>query len=193
MPARLPLLTLAATLALLASPAQAAGNSATAMGLATAEVIAPITVTQSADLDFGVIVSSALASGTVLIAPGAGQSSGAQYGGGVSAGCDPSLGCPVPHPAQFTVAGEANRSYAIAAPSSISITGEALNAGQSTPPVLTVNGITLRSASRPADGPAGQLDANGHDSFSLGGTLAVPPAVAPARYRVTLQVIVTYI
>ena len=182
------LMVLAVASVTAASPALAAGNSAMAMGNAEATVVLPIAVTQAADLDFGVIVSNPGSAGTVVLGP---TTAPAQYLGGVQAGCDATSGCPIAHAARFDVAGEANRSYAITAPASISITGQA--ADGSAAQALTVEGISLKSASRPADGAAGMLDGNGHDSFSLGGTLQVPASLPPARYRVSLQVIVTYI
>lgn len=176
-----------AALAATATPACAAGISATTIGQASATLIAPLSVTQIADLDFGVIVANRDSAGTVALAP---DTTPAQFGGGAHAGCEPALGCPVAHAAQFAVTGEAGRNYTIAAPSSIAITGEAVAGGQAQ--TLTISAITLRSASRPANGASGQLDAAGRDSFWLGGTLGVPANLPAARYRVSLQVIVTY-
>ena len=182
----LPLIT---ALAAFASPAQASGNSALARGMASAEVLQPIAVTPLADLDFGVIVGSPGLAGTVVL--GASEAP-ASYTGGAQAGCAASLGCPLPHPAKFAVTGEAGRSYTIAAPASISIPGELTLGAGGAAPSLTVSAISVNSANRPAGGTSGQLNGNGQDSFTLGGRLDVPASLPPARYRVSLQVVVSY-
>ena len=77
----------------------------------------------------------------------------------------------------------------IAAPASVVLSGEPAG---SAAPTLRVEAIGLRSASRPDAGPAGLLDLAGRDRFDLGGTLRLSGEIAPARYRVSIPVIVTY-
>lgn len=172
-------------------PAMAAGAAASAGGLAAAEVVSPATVRQLADLDFGALAANAGSPGEVVLAPGG---AAATYLGGARQACIARVACPAPHAARFEVSGEANRAYTIAAPESITASGLVLSPlpGEVLLPVLRVEAFRVRSASRPEAGPAGRLDAAGRDLFELGGTLRVPAALPPARYRVTVPVIVTY-
>ena len=125
--------------------------------------------------------------GSVTVAPG---ETGADYVGGAREACGSAARCPQPHFARFEVSGEPNRSYTISAPSSISVAGLPLGAGLA--PVLLVDAIQLRSASRPDAGSAGRLGADGRDRFDLGGTLRVPATTPPAHFRLSVEVIVTY-
>lgn len=170
--------------AALALPARA--PAATALGQAGAEVVTPITVTPLADLDFGVIATSSLAGSVTVSAAG-----GASFAGGAAGLCDGSA-CVDPHPARFAVSGEANRSYAVATPAAITITGAPLTAGEAPPPDLVIAGLTVRAASRPGAGAGGTLDSGGADSFTVGGTLTLPGQLPPARYRAVVPVVVTY-
>jgi len=176
---------LAVMASLLASPAWANGQSATASGVGRAEVVAPLVVTRESDLDFGSILAGTRP-GTVTISP-AGVAS---YGGGVDSACA-GADCAAGHAARFAVHGESGRSYTIAVPDSVIAEGTALQAGDAAPP-LTVGGLGVRSDSRPSEGAAGQLDASGSDGFQVGGTLVVPPGVPAARYRATVPVTVNY-
>jgi len=176
---------IAATVAIAAftPAAHAAGTTAVAFGVAGATIVQPISVTQTADLDFGAIVGDRQQGGSVTIAP---DGSGAAYAGGASAvpGYAPA------HAAGFAVSGEAGRAYTISAPATLTITGEMLSGGAA--PSLTIAALRVRTASRPASGPAGLLGADGRDSFAVGGTLVLPAAATPAHYRASLPVIVTY-
>lgn len=177
-------LSVAAAALLLPLPALAQPASAT--GTASAAVVAPITVRQIADLDFGVIAAGPGQAGSVTILPGL---SDARYRGGARQACSASNECPTPHFASFEVSGEASRAYTIAAPTSVVLGGEESgNSGLT----VRVDAIALRSVSRPDAGPAGRLDPAGRDRFDLGGTLRLPAETAPARYRVSIPVIVTY-
>ncbi|MBS0253896.1 MAG: DUF4402 domain-containing protein [Proteobacteria bacterium] len=170
--------------AALALPARA--PAATALGQAGAEVVTPITVTSLADLDFGVIATSGL-SGTVTVQ----AEGGASFAGGAAGLCDGSS-CAAPHPARFAVSGEANRTYVVAAPATIIVTGTPIGPGGGTAPDLVIGGLTVRAASRPGAGSGGMLDGQGADTFTVGGTLALPGQLPPARYRAVVPVVVTY-
>lgn len=179
---------------LLPLPALAGGLPASAVGVAAATVVSPVAVRQLTDLDFGVVAANAGSGGEVVLAPGSGS---ATYGGGARRGCSGGVACPAPHAASFEVSGEAGRAYSIAAPDSIAVAGEVVAPGsggsdEASPPVLRVEALHFRSASRPEAGSAGRLDAAGRDRFDLGGTLRVPAALPPARYRVSVPVIVAY-
>jgi hypothetical protein len=157
-----------------------------ANGASQAQVVAPLTVTRSSDLDFGSIFAAS-AAGTVTVTP-AGLIS---YGGGAQSAC---IGgsCATAHAAAFSVQGEAGRTYNIAVPGQVSATGTVLNPSGAAPPPLVVGTITVRSDSRPDAGPGGRLDAQGQDHFQIGGTLYAPANLPSARYRATVPVVVTY-
>jgi hypothetical protein len=174
--------------------AWARAEETSATGAASATVISPVSVKQTADLDFGIIAANASGTGSVRLAPGGGV---AIYRGSVRLSCIGATQCPAPHAARFEVNGEAGRSYVIAAPQRIAVPGKtAAPASEgddhADAPVLWVEEFWFRSASRPDAGPAGRLDARGQDWFELGGTLLVPSALPPARYRVSVPVIVSY-
>ena len=169
--------------AALAAPLSARAQ-AEATGTAAARVVRPIAVRQLADLDFGLITASSAQSGSVTIVPGA---QAARYSGSAQAACLAASGCAASHSASFEVTGEANRAYTISAPASVVI-----GAGRLETSALRVGEISVRSASRPDDGPAGRLDQSGRDSFELGGTLHLQGPLPAAHYRVSIAVIVTY-
>ena len=165
--------------------AAAAKGDNQAVGLASARVISPVAVRELADLDFGTISSAG--SGAVSLAPGQNRP---RYTGGAGDGCAGSR-CPAPHLASFAVSGEALRGYTISIPVSLIAGGLAAGA-QVAPPALVVDTFSVRSASRPHAGHFGQLDDAGRDTFELGGRVRVPANLPPARYRVSVPVIVTY-
>ena len=183
-----------AIVVLSAAPSRAAsGNVASATGLASATVIQPIAVAEIADLDFGNVASDGaglIGAGSVNVAT---TTPGATYAGASRNACDTGLDCPLPHAARFVVSGEAHRAYVITVPSEIAITPHPiagdLTSGNAT---LVIDGIVVRTTSRANDGPAGQLDANGADSFDIGGRLQLPAGLAPARYSTVIRVVVAY-
>ena len=180
----------AAILAVLALPgtAQAGGTSASAMGVATAVVVQPITVQQTADLDFGMLASGQGTPGAVTI-----TASGASYSGGAAQICalgSGGGGCITPHAAGFAVSGEAGHAYSVSAPTRLAIAGVADDGSPA--PTLTIAGFTVTTTSRPGAGSFGLIGADGTDSFVVGGTLALPATLQPARYRASFPVIVSY-
>ena len=181
--------SLVAALCLAWAPVPALAASAT--GAAAADVVSPVAVRQIRDLDFGILAANADSAGSVKIALGG---SVAIYGGGAHAACALPAPCPSPHFAQFEVSGEANRAYTIAAPARVSVAGEQIGDGLAPglTPLLVIDDIEIRSASRPDAGRAGRLGSSGRDSFDLGGTLRLPAATPPARFRISVEVIVTY-
>lgn len=185
----------AAILAMLAMPglAHAGGVSTSAMGFATAVVIQPITVHQTADLDFGMLASGQGTPGAVTI-----SATGASYSGGAAqicalsgmGGANVGGSCITPHAAGFAVSGEAGHAYSVSAPTKLTITGVADSGGPA--PTLTIVGFTVTTASRPGAGTFGLIGADGTDSFVVGGTLALPATLQPARYRASFPVVVSY-
>lgn len=166
------------------SAAHAAGANATGVALAT--VVSPLAAVEIADLDFGTIATSAKMGGSVIVPAGSGV---AAYTGGARSGCD-TAGCANAHSARFVVTGEANRSYVVSTPDSITITGIFASGGAA--PGLKVSAIGVSTESRPGSGPHGRLDDGGADRFGVGGVLEVPAGLGAARYRVSVPVVVTY-
>lgn len=159
-----------------------AAQSDHAVGLASAEVVRPLTVTREADLDFGVIVSSQVAGTLTITARGV-----ANRAGGARQAC-----CSVPHAAKFWVDGQQGRSYTIHVPSSVVAHGEHLGSLSSHPPDLAVDNLTVSSGNRPDTGSSGVLDSQGTDWFGVGGTLHIPSNVPPAYYNAIVPVMVSY-
>lgn len=160
------------------------GQTSQATGAAAAQVVRPIAAVSLADLDFGLVSSDAAGSVTVV----AGEKT-ARYAGGARRACDQAQACPAEHPARFLVTGESGRSYRVAVPDRLTISGMQ---GDAQGPTLFAVALTVKTASRSADGTEGTLDAQGSDTFEIGGTLRLPAKHDAARYTVSVPVIVTY-
>lgn len=182
-------LILAGLAAALASPAWAAtGQSASAQGQAQAVIVSSIVTVRLNDLDFGAITSSPTASGTVTVD----SAGGATYTGGAAAACVGGGGCAGIAPARFLVSGEAGRSYMVSAPSSIIAAGSLVGSGGRASD-LSIDALSVHLDSHAGNvATIGQLDAKGEDRISVGGRLSVPAGTAPAHYRATLTITVTY-
>ncbi len=89
-----------------------------ATATASANIIAPVTITKDADLHFGTVIKGP-AGGTVVLTPLNVRS--------VTGDVTLSALAPVPAPASFTVGGEATFTY------SISVAGATLNVGANQP------------------------------------------------------------
>ncbi|NMN06517.1 MULTISPECIES: DUF4402 domain-containing protein [unclassified Novosphingobium] len=171
-------------MAVLALPGSAqAAQANTATGEAQARVVAALSVDALDALDFGVVVGRATTGGTVAVDPAGGAP---RYGGGAIAACGAGVPCAAAHPARFAVHGEAGRVYLVSVPESLVVSGD----GQG--PVLTVDALAVLAHTPGPTGNAGLLDAQGADTFSVGGTLNVPADAPAARYRLTIPLIVTY-
>ena len=146
-------------------------NSASATANAKARVISPITlaVAGTSELNFGDLVPSTSAAGTVALTA-AGVRTAA---GGVTLGSATSVGVPT-----FNVGGQANSTYAITLPAVAST----LTSGANT---MTVDTFTGSKAT-------GTLSAGGADSFTVGGVLHVAQNQAAGSYAGTFSVTVAY-
>lgn len=178
------LAALPAACLLLAASAGIAGAQVSATGGIDAEVLAPLTVANIDDLDFGIVDAGDARPGRVVVTPG---ERGARYVG-TSAGCAAGSACPPPHPARFSVLGEPGRNYLVLVPDHLNVTGD--QAMRSV--TLEVSRIAVRVASHPAQGNRGTLDAVGRDEFEVGGQLVVPAGAPRQRYRLTIPVILQY-
>lgn len=158
---------LAATAAVIAAPAVAApGDTSTAQGAATAEVVAPITLTHAtgASLNFGTFTTGD-AGGTVAVD---------QAGAGSATGEVTLLSGSVEAADAFDVEGDANRTFTITTA-----------AGSVTNGTDTMNFTTDAATS-------GALDAAGEASFSVGGTLSVAGGESAGTYTGSYSVTVAY-
>ena len=152
---------------ILAAPAMAApGDTATAQGSATAEVVAPITLNHvtNAALSFGTFTTGTTG-GTVVVD---------QAGDGVASSDVTLIGGSLESADAFTVAGDNGRSF------SITTTSGSVSNGTDTMDFTT-------------DAPqSGTLSATGTASFAVGGTLTVAGGESAGDYSGTYDVTVTY-
>lgn len=158
-------IVLAAFAAAVAVPAVAApGDTDTAAGVATAEIVAPISITHDTDavLDFGTIVPGTAAVGSVTVTTlGAGSVGGeAQFVPGSTNSAD-----------AFTVTGQANRGF------DIETGNESMAGGMSF--------VTSAAAT-------GTIGAGNTVGVAVGGTLTVPANQPAGVYPGTYDVTVTY-
>jgi spore coat protein U-like protein len=163
------LITLTAVAALAAaSTLSAAQNTASASANATARIITPISISKTADLNFGDVVPSGVA-GTVTVTSAGVRSSagGASLGNGTGVTA-----------AAFTVSGQASATYAITLPASTTITSGANS--------MTVDTFT----SNPSG--TGALSAGGTQPLAVGANLNVGINQAPGTYTGTFSVTVAY-
>jgi len=161
------LIVLAATAAAFSTPAMAApGDTSTAQGSATAEVVAPITLqhVNGATLNFGTFTTGD-AGGTVVVD---------QTGVGTATGEVTLLSGSVEAADAFTVAGDPNRAF------TITTAGGTVSNGTDTMTFTT---------SAPN---AGALDAAGAAAFSVGGTLTVAGGESAGTYTGSYNVTVAY-
>lgn len=162
------LIIVAGAAAMFATPVLAApGNSDEATGAATAEVVAPITITHDTDavLNFGTFTAgTAVGSVTVDQAGVASDSGDAVLVSTSTESAD-----------SFTVSGDADRGFDIVA------TGGT---------VTTAGGASM---SFTTDAPAsGTIGTGGSVGFNVGGTLSVGISQAPGSYSGSYTVTATY-
>lgn len=173
----------AAAFAGFSQPGCAATQGSSALGSASATVVAPLTVVPLADLDFGWIAASGPGSGTATIRP---YDTVVDFTGSAQPACTAAASCSAPHAARFAVTGEADRTYVVKVPDTVMVVGS----GSGIPLVITK--LVLRAREAAVAGMTGRLDDRGEGEFAIGGTLVVSPATAAGHYRTTLPVIVTY-
>ena len=153
--------------AAISAPAMAApGDTATAQGSATAEVVAPITLTHvsTASLDFGTFTTGT-GGGTVTVDTA---------GAGTAGGEVTLIGVSVEAADEFEVAGDADRTFSITT-----------TAGQVTNGTDTMDFTTTAAAN-------GTLDASGAAGFFVGGELTVVGGESAGVYNGTYDVTVAY-
>lgn len=145
---------------------------ATATASCSANIITPISISKTTDMNFGNVAVSATLSGTVVLAPAGTRTTGG--GGGVTL---PSTTGTV-SAAAFTVSGQASYTYAITLPSSCTISDGSSH-------TMTVNGFTSSPSS------TGTLSTGGTQTLTVGATLNVSAAQAANSYTNSTGVPVT--
>jgi len=175
---------MAAASALIAPQAALAtpGLEQSATGVATAEIVAPLTVRAIADLDFGGIALRSSESGSVVLDPDSGSAS---YSGVDQISCN---GSPcAPQLAEFAVKGMAGRNYRVVLPDAAQA-----NPVEGSGSALQVNELNSASLNLPGTRNRGLLDAKGNDLLKVGGKLQVPAGTAPGHYVARLDLVVSY-
>jgi methionine-rich copper-binding protein CopC len=165
-----PLRTLLSLSMVLSAPAAFAQASATQTATTTGRIITSIAIAKTADLNFGDIVSTALA-GTVVVTPAGARSAtgGSQLAGGTVTA------------ASFNITGQASKTYAITLPAAAFNVTSGAN-------TMAVNTFT----SNPSG--TGALSGAGAQTLTVGATLAVGATQATGTYTnaASLSVTVTY-
>jgi len=148
---------------------------------AGAKLIVPMTLTQTSPLHFGTINVQAGVAGTVILPS---NSTTRVFDGGVIA----STVAPLATNAAYDVTGTMNVTYALVLPPTITLT-ETVGSTET----MTISDLTARFANNPGDDDVvSTLDADGEDSFTVGGTLTVPEGQAGGIYYGTFNVSVDY-
>lgn len=152
----------------------AINNSSSAQSVAragaSADVIIPVGVAKTTDMNFGNAAVSATSGGVITLAPAGTRSVGSGVTLPATAG--------TVAPAGFTVTGAPGYTYAITLPSSTVITGP----GSAT---MTINGFT----SSPSG--TGTLNSGGSQALAVGASLNVSAAQVPGTYTNATAVPVT--
>ena len=145
---------------------------ATATASASANIITPISIVKTVDMNFGNVAVSATVSGTAVLAPASTRTTGGS--GGVTL---PATTGTVAA-ASFTVSGQASYTYAITLPSTCTITDGASH-------TMTVNAFTSSPSA------TGTLSTGGSQVLTVGATLNVAAAQPAGAYTNATGVPVT--
>jgi len=148
---------------------QSAFAQASATANASATIVPAITISKTADLQFGLIVAGP--GGTVLI--GTDSSRSVNGPAGLTNASFPVSA------ASFTVSGQANLAFSISLPTSATLTGPSSAS-------MTVNAFSSNPSGSGTIGSGGTL------AFAVGGTLTVGAAQTPGAYTGTFTVTVNY-
>jgi hypothetical protein len=159
---------LVALVALFVAASFTANAQVTASASTAANIVGPIAISKTVDMNFGNLAVSPTVAGTVVLAP---NSSRTQTGGVVLPVITGTVTA-----ATFAVSGEAGTTYSITLPGSITLTS-----GANT---MTVNNFT----STPT--PTGSL-ATGTENVNVGATLNVAAAQASGLYTNASDLVVT--
>jgi len=142
-------------------------HAATATANASVTILAPVTITKTADLIFGSVAPTTSA-GTVVM-----SAAGARTGTNVTLSSTATGNA-----AAFNLSGDANSTFSVTLPSSTTLTGP----GSS----MTVNAFTSSPSS------TGTFNGSGAATLTVGATLAVGANQAAGSYTGTFSVTVDY-
>jgi hypothetical protein len=145
---------------------------ASATASVTANIITPITIVKTVDMNFGNVAVSATVAGTTILAPAGTRTTGGA--GGVTLPANTGTVTA----ATFTVSGEPTFTYAITLPSSATITDASSH-------TMTVNSFTSNPSS------TGVLSGGGSQTLTVGATLNVLAGQASGSYTNATGVPVT--
>lgn len=164
----------ATALTFAATAAFAAGNSATASANAKVKIRKAITLTSTADLDFGGVIIANTPSGagdTVVVSPAGAVTS---TNTGVVVGTFNTTAA-----AKFTVGGTKNATYVVTLPSA--------------PITIPASGsVTVGTFTSTSVNGTYTLDASGADTLNVGGTLTLPNTAVEGVFSVPFSVTVAY-
>jgi hypothetical protein len=159
-------------------------NSATTN--ASAELLMAMKLTQTSALNFGANILTDATGGTVVLPA---DNITRSYSGGVAA----SALAPAASNASYTVSGNVGETYAILLPTSIVVTHltGATGAGVRT---MNITEMTARfnGAAQNTINNSSTLDANGNDSFKVGGKLTIAAGQLGGTYNGTFPISVDY-
>ena len=155
--------------------AQATENTA-----AAATIIAPITITETAALNFGTLAVLAATPGTCVL-----STTGTRTPNG---GVNLSAQAPTSSNAAYNVGGANNTTYAI----SFGAPSITVDDGGAPLHTMVVDNFLARTASAGANGLTGTLNGSGADAFTVGATLNVNNGQTPGTYTGTFDVTVAY-
>ncbi len=162
----------AAVLALSVASAADASAQATATASASATIVTPISISKTADMDFGNVAVHATNGGTVVMAPAGTRTATNGVTLPATAGTVTA--------ASFTVSGQSGYTYAITLPQTASVLEYASSSNQ-----MTVDTWTSVPAA------TGTLSSGGTQTLTIGGTLHVAGAQAAGVYTTASDFAIT--
>ena len=162
---------IAASVIVLAAASTSSFAQATATAAASANIITPISIVKTVDMNFGNVAVSATIAGTTILNPNGTRTTGGA--GGVTL---PATTGTVAA-ASFTVSGQASYTYAITLPSTATISSGANS--------MTVNAFTSSPSA------TGTLSTGGSQTLTVGATLNVASGQASGAYTIATGVPVT--
>ena len=159
-----------------------AQTSATETTAAGAQLIVPMTLTETSPLHFGTITLTDASGGSVILS----TANARTFTGGVST----TAVSPTSTNAAYDVTGTYNETYALTLPATITVTETV-----GTTATMTISDLTVLfngGSEETAVGATSTLSASGTDNFSVGGTLTVAADQIGGVYAGTFPVTVDY-
>ncbi|MFZ4740023.1 MAG: DUF4402 domain-containing protein [Bacteroidales bacterium] len=155
------------------------GATISANSSATSEIITPLSIMKTQDMNFGKLAVLAGVPGTCILTTAATRTPG----GGVN------LSNSTPTNSIFAVAGESSRNYAITLPSTITVTGPS---GSSPMQIDNLKLITTDLQAERSAPTTSTIDGSGADQITVGGTLNVAGNQAKGSYTGPFTITIAY-